>query len=581
MTSPVLAFLALVPILTVAVFLVGLRWPASRAMPLCYLAAGLLALFVWGIPPLQVAAASVRGVVIASKLLFIVFGAVLLLNTLEQCGAMNQIRRNFQAISPDRRIQAIIIGWLFGSFIEGSAGFGTPAALAVPLMVGLRFPPMAAVFVGMVIQSTPVSFGAAGTPILVGVFSGLSGTGGEVVIEYANGIGFDLPNRWREFLHLIGLRVACIHVALGTFIPLILVTLMTRFFGPHKSFREGLAVAPFALFAAFSMTVPYLLAAYFLGPEFPSLIGGLVGLAIVVFASSRGFLMPSREQIWDFAPEGDWDPSWVGTMALHKNAEVETKVNTTSAWIPYLFVAVLLVLTRIIQPVKEFTQRLMAFSVPFGYEKTVTDSGIFGTSLGESIQPFYLPGMVFVIASLVAFVSFKAMYGFTLAGYGRAWRDSGRTMYRASTALLFAVAMVQVFINTKHGASGYDDMPLALANGVAELLGSAWPAVAPFVGGIGAAVAGSNTISNMMFSLFQFNVGLRIGADPIWIVALQAIGGAAGNTICVHNVVAASAVVGLSGQEGAVIRKTSLVFLYYSLVPGLFFWIFSGWLLYP
>ena len=92
--------------------------------------------------------------------------------------------------------------------------------------------------------------------------------------------------------------------------------------------------------------------------------------------------------------------------------------------------------------------------------------------------------------------------------------------------------------------------------------------LAPLIGGIGAAVAGSNTISNMMLSLFQFNVGLRIGVDPIWIVALQAVGGAAGNMICVHNVVAASAVVGLVGKEGWVIRKTLVPFVYYALLAG-------------
>ena len=128
--------------------------------------------------------------------------------------------------------------------------------------------------------------------------------------------------------------------------------------------------------------------------------------------------------------------------------------------------------------------------------------------------------------------------------------------------------MVQVFINSGGGSAGYPRMPIALATGVEALAGSAWPIFSTFIGGIGAAVAGSNTVSNMMFSLFQFEVGQRIMVDPTWIVALQAVGGAAGNTICVHNVVAASAVVGLVGQEGAVIRKTLLVFTYYALLPG-------------
>jgi lactate permease len=83
-----------------------------------------------------------------------------------------------------------------------------------------------------------------------------------------------------------------------------------------------------------------------------------------------------------------------------------------------------------------------------------------------------------------------------------------------------------------------------------------------------AAVAGSNTVSNMMFALFQFEMGQRIAVDPTWIVALQAVGGAAGNMICVHNVVAASAVVGLLGREGIVIRMTLLPFVYYALLPG-------------
>ena len=141
-------------------------------------------------------------------------------------------------------------------------------------------------------------------------------------------------------------------------------------------------------------------------------------------------------------------------------------------------------------------------------------------------------------------------------------------MVAASVALVFTVPMVQVFINSSGGLSGYDEMPLVLAKGVESLVGGAWPIFSPFIGGIGAAVAGSNTISNMMFSLFQFNVGVRIGVDPTWIVALQAVGGAAGNTICVHNVVAASAVVGLVGKEGLVIRKTLIVFVYYALLAG-------------
>ncbi|MBT5707188.1 MAG: L-lactate permease, partial [Verrucomicrobia bacterium] len=147
-------------------------------------------------------------------------------------------------------------------------------------------------------------------------------------------------------------------------------------------------------------------------------------------------------------------------------------------------------------------------------------------------------------------------------------KTSGRTMIKASVALIFTVPMVQVFLNSGGGLALYEKMPSALAQGVSVLVGSAWPLFAPLIGGFGAFVAGSNTVSNMTFSLFQFGVGQRIGVDPSWIVALQAVGGAAGNIICVHNVVAASAVVGLVGKEGAIIRKTFPAFIYYALLPG-------------
>ena len=154
------------------------------------------------------------------------------------------------------------------------------------------------------------------------------------------------------------------------------------------------------------------------------------------------------------------------------------------------------------------------------------------------------------------------------SAYKSAFTQSAKTTVAASTALVFTVPMVQVFLNSGGGAAGFERMPIELANGVVALAGEYWPIFATFIGGLGAFIAGSNTVSNMMFSLFQYDVGTQIGVDPTWIVALQAVGGAAGNMICVHNVVAASAVVGLMGKEGDVIRKTIFPFVYYALLLG-------------
>jgi len=554
MSTGILAILSLLPIVSVAIFLVMLRWPASRAMPIAYIVAAALALFVWQLPIPKILAASVNGLIIAGTLIYIIFGAILLLNTLQQSGAMNTIRQGFSDITPDRRIQVIIIAWLFGTFIEGSAGFGTPAAVAVPLMVGLGFPAMAAVVAGMIIQSTPVSFGAMGTPILVGVNTGLSADPG--MIAYATELGF---SEWEDFLAFIGTKIAIIHAAAGTFIPLLVTAVMTRFFGANRSFADGFKVWKFAIFAALSMTIPYLIVATFLGPEFPSMFGGMVGLAIVVTAAKNGFLMPNDSDNWDFDAKENWEAEWTGTMQADNSASADrAPIGLIRAWSPYLFVAGLLVLTRLRAVNMEAFLRSDHPLITWSWTE------IFGSDISASFQPLWSPGTIFIIVSLITIL----VHGLKASEYKVALNSSLKTLIPASTALIFTVPMVQVFINSSGGGAGYEQMPIALAEGVANLAGSAWPFFSTFIGGLGAFVAGSNTVSNMMFSLFQFGVGERILADPTWIVALQAVGGASGNIICVHNVVAASAVAGLIGKEGSVIRKTLLPFLYYALMTG-------------
>ena len=366
-------------------------------------------------------------------------------------------------------------------------------------------------------------------------------------------MGFD---QFDALLPFVGFKVAIVHALVGALIPLLLVVFMTRFFGKNRSFKEGLSIAPFALFASVSLTVPYMVVAKLLGPEFPSLLGALIGMAIVVPVAKKGWLLPKGEP-WDFPPRSDWEREWVGSLEMgadESKREQTHQISPFTAWLPYLLVALLLVLTRL--DALPFAAWLKAIEIKW--------SAIFGTTIDAALQLLYLPGTVFVLVSLMA-VGLHRMGGKTVLS---AWVDSLKTTAKASVALVFTVPMVQVFLNSDGGVAGYDKMPIVLADGIASLAGGANPLFAPLVGGFGAFVAGSNTISNMMFSLFQFEVGIRIGVDATWMVALQAVGGAAGNVICVHNVVAALAVVGLTGREGDVIRKTLLVFAYYALTAG-------------
>jgi len=540
------AFLAVLPILVAAILLVGLRWPARRAMPIVYVIAAAIALSAWGVTFTHVAASTIQGLFITFDILWIIFGAILLLNTLKHSGGVSAIRGGFTRISADRRVQVVIIAWLFGAFIEGAAGFGTPAAIAAPLMVALGFPAMAAVMIGMMIQSTPVTFGAVGTPILIGVRGGLENP---QLLERLAAAGSDFPS----YLKLIAAESAVIHGIAGTLIPLLMVMMMTRFFGRNRSWTEGLSILPFAIFGGLAFTIPYTLTGVFLGPEFPSLLGALIGLAVVTVAAKRGFLIP--RDTWDFAPQEEWEPEWFGKIRINLDSQTEKSIPTWLAWVPYVLVALFLIISRLPQ-------------LPVGAELksfTVTWANVLGTAITAASQPLYLPGTILVFVVLITYFLHRMNGGELRAAVS----ESSRILLGAGFVLIFTVPMVRIYINSGVNTAGLPGMPVAMAAWVADNVGRVWPLFAPSIGALGAFIAGSNTVSNLMFSLFQHSVADSLKITGSLVVALQAVGAAAGNMIAIHNVVAASATVGLLGQEGVTLRKTVIPTLYYVLFAGI------------
>jgi len=547
MSSTILALLAILPILTAAIMLIGLRWPARIAMPIVFVLTAILAWWGWDISIIHIIASTIQGLFITFDILFIIFGAILLLNVLKYSGAVSIIRSGFTDISSDRRVQVVIIAWLFGSFIEGAAGFGTPAAIVAPLLVALGFPALAAVMLGLMVQSTAVTFGAVGTPILVGISGGLQSAEVDASLALA-GVSF------LDYLQIISNKVAIIHAIVGTFMPLIMVSMMTRFFGTNKSWKEGLAIFPFAIFGGLAFTIPYVFNAFFLGPEFPSLLGAPIGLAIVTYAARKGFLLPKEE--WDFPPRENWLPEWMGSLDIKLSDEgITEKPSLIKSWIPYLLVGIFLVLTRLPQlPIKSFLSNI-----------TIKWTEILGTSISATSAPLYLPGAILVLVCGITFYLHKM----TFSNFNRALSESSKMLLGAGFVLLFTIPMVRIYINSGLNTADLPSMPIAMAELVASNVGQVYPFFAASIGALGAFIAGSNTVSNLMFSLFQFGVAERLLMTPSIIIALQAVGAAAGNMIAIHNVVAACATVGLLGQEGNVLRKTALPTLYYVVFVGI------------
>lgn len=539
------ALLAVTPILAAGIMLAGLRMPARIAMPIVLLMTVSIAVYGWGMSPLHVLAASIQGMFITLDILLIIFAAILLLNTLKQSGGVAAIRKGFSSISDDRRVQVIIICWLFGSFIEGASGFGTPAAIVAPLLVALGFPAMSAVMLGMMVQSTAVTFGAVGTPILIGVRGGLESPELSAHLA-ATGMHLD------QYIQMITVWVALLHAVVGTFMPILMIMMMTRFFGDRRSWTEGLSAFPFALLGGFAFTIPYFLTGYLLGPEFPSILGAMIGLVIVVSAARFNFLVPADK--WDFAPAEKWPEHWMGKLETGFDPDAG-KMPMFRAWTPYLLVVILLVLTRMPQlPLGDWLK-----SVELGW------TGILGTQISAVTTPLYLPAATLLVVSVLTIF----IHNMRFSSYRKALHESTFILFSAGFVLIFTVPMVRIYINSGINSLDIASMPVVLAQWVSTHVGQAWPFFAPVIGALGAFIAGSNTVSNLMFVHFQFSVAQSLAIPGVIIVALQAVGAAAGNMIAIHNVVAASATVGLLGQEGATLRRTILPTLYYLVATGL------------
>ena len=227
--------------------------------------------------------------------------------------------------------------------------------------------------------------------------------------------------------------------------------------------------------------------------------------------------------------------------------------------LPYLGLGLLLVLTRL--PSLPLRGWLQSFSIEF--------HDLFSTGIHTSISPLYVPGTVFLLLTFMVFW----LHALDRKQCLQVFRDSFASIGASTIALASALPMVRIFIHSGENDRGLGSMPLELANHAAQLLQGYWTLVTPLVGALGSFISGSATFSNLMFANMQLTVAVSEGLNPSLILALQTLGASAGNMISVLNVVAATAVVGLSGKEGQVIRYTLIPMLTFCVLLGLLGWI--------
>ena len=579
---------AALPLLIVGVLLVGFLWPAARVMPIAWGVALAVGFFFWGMPPAWLLAATIEGVITAVQILFIVFAALVLLYTMLRSGAFDTLNRNFAEISEDRRVQVVLVAFFLATFIEGAAGFGTPAAVVSPLLLGLGFPALAAVVVGLVGHVIAVTYGAVGTPIIVGIDEPMSSVSEIRLAIEANGM------TTTEFAVEVAAWAATYHALVGFVMPLFAVGMVVYFFGgDDRSLKPAFEVAPLCLFAGIAFAIPYWLAAQ-VSAEFPALLGSMVGGAITIATVKAGYLEPDSE--WEFPPQEEWPAHWVGTIDPADARAVvpsEYAVSPGRAWTPYVLLVALLVLTRGVERVSRFLQgeEVDAFGVAvsltlgtvttavgeitiglFGFEWTA----ILGTGITNGVEFAYLPGTWLLVSALVA----VPLFGMSRKQVTEAWQEAWRNLRSPLVALAFVLAMAHVMLQSGAHADGVDSMIVVLATATAGVVGPAYPFVAVFIGALGAALMGSNTVSNITFGPLQFFAAENIGIPRTLTVGAQAVGGAIGNLVAIHNVVAALATVGLVGEEGRVMRLNLIPLVYYAVTVGVLSLVFS-YVLFP
>lgn len=558
MNVAMLALAGSLPIATVFVLLVGLRWSAAKAMGVGWVLASGLGLFLWQMQTTWWAAAAFYGALQAVEIILIVFGAILLMNHLKGSGAVTTIRWHFSRITEDRRVQVLLIGLGFVTLIEGAAGFGTPGALAAPLLIGLGFPALAAAVFALIFNGSQPPFGAAGTPVIGGIGAVIDeGVLGDVALS--------------TFLNDVTAWTAVVTSSALVFWGLVGVYLLLFWFGrdDERSLRGALQgtlpVAPFALLLGALAGATQLIVAWLFGPELPNIAAGFVVLGAGVVLVRRGVLIP--EETWDFPEREAWPERWLGNVDEEEGEkqdegngeeteeEPERRMPVLLAWTPYLIVALVLIVTR--WPDLGIADWLR--------ERSLDIERILGEDLSFSLEYLYLPGVIpFIPVALLT----ALLHRMDRASVVTAWRESASQIVSPAVTLIVAVSMTQVMIQSATNPIDEPGMMEALSQVVALGAGTLLPAVAPWIGTLGSFMTGSNTSSNVLFSVFQHDAASDVGVSRTIVVALQNVGGGIGNMLAVLNIAAICGVIRMTGMEGDILRKM--------LVPTVVFALFAS-----
>ncbi len=467
-------------------------------------------------------AAVINGLLSALTPISIVFGAIFFFVALERSGAMQTLSQWLDGVSRNPVAQLMIVGWSFIFLIEGASGFGTPAALAAPVLVGLGFPPLRVAVLCLAMNTVPTSFGAVGTPTWFGF--GSLGLAESQLLE-------------------VGLKSAILHSVAALVIPVIGL----RFVVDWKTIRHNLLFVELSVLAS---VLPMIAVATF-SYEFPSVAGGMIGLLTTIFLARRGIGLAKQ----------DSNPQTPEAGPLRAS-------DVLRALTPLLATVGILLVSRI--PALGLRQLLTSeaawVSVRFGHLGLFLLSpslvfqlrGILGEDLNWSHALLYVPSILpFFVAAALALL----LYRCPPSVFGEVAKETVARLRNPVIALFGALVFVQLL-----SIGGDRASTRILGDALAVGTGDLWIYFAGFLGALGSFFSGSATISNLTFGPIQLRIAQDLGVSPTTMLAAQTVGAALGNMVAVHNIVAVCAVLGLKNQEGVILKMTFVPTLVYGII---------------
>ncbi len=496
----VMFWIASTAIIVPLVCLVFLRMNALKGMSISLLSV-LGAAYYWKMSITVIGASMIQGVFKAFAIIFILFGATVLLQTLEKTGAIRWVEKSFTAISTDLNILLILIAFLFGSLIEGVAGFGTPAIIAAPILIAVGFSPFAAVVLTLMANKAAVPFGAVGVPTFIG-FSN---------IKQANWGAFQEISQVLSILDFLNIAIT----------PLLLIIFYHVLFTKQYAMIKRYVV--FSLMIGISYAIFGYVYIHYVGFEFVSILAPITVFIFAIVFIKKGIFVPKEA---------------VPTTTLSYGM-------VCRSWSTYAIVVVLLLLTRTVAPVQQFLQE----------KKYVWENILGQANIHAEVDFFYSPSLVLIIAALLGIV----VMGQSVRHFKTSVSTAFKKVSRPSLVLIITLMFVQLFSNSSMNMIGQLSMPEQIAYTLMDHFGSVWLIMAPLLGLLGTFITGSATVSTLTFAPIQEVAAEQLQLPKDLIFATQMGGASAGTMLSINNIISATAMLGMIGKEGRVLTKNILM----------------------